>query len=210
MNRLLVVCLALSACGDSGGGVDGGGPDMAASTNPSPPTLGAQIDRIGRPGINTALTDPFDLVMGMTQDQVKDAYNAEGAETMWAAKFGKYLATNLAILDGLDRVCGNQLAAAPSDDGGTRYAALAGALADDQLYVDTSKNSCSQYLAVEANVLKQLGLSDCGGRTPTMDTIDVTYSVVVVGGLNGVDDGISQPDPKPSNTAFPFLGAPTL
>jgi hypothetical protein len=41
-----------------------------------------------------------------------------------------------------------------------------------------------------------------------MDTIDVTYSALAIGALSGVDDGIMQPDPKPSNTAFPFLGAP--
>src|SRR6185369_16750954 len=104
MNRYLMISLiAVTSlgCGDSGGGADGGGPDMAASSNPTPPTLGAQIDRMGRPAINTALTNPFDIVAGMTVDQVKDAYNAEGAEAMWASKFAKNIATNLAILDGL-------------------------------------------------------------------------------------------------------------
>jgi hypothetical protein len=203
-------------CGDSSnpGGDSGSTVDMAVSTNPPPPTLGAQIDRMGRPGVNTALTDPFDIVTGMTQDQVKDAYNAEASESNWATKFSGYIATNLAILDGLDTVCGNQIGAATGSDGGMRYTALAGALADDELYVDTAQTSCGQYLAVEANALLSLGLKDCGGRTPIMDTIDVTYTALAVGpaGLTNpamaVSDGISQPDPKPSTTAFPFLGAP--
>jgi hypothetical protein len=211
------LCLlgALNGCHDSASREGDGGADLAASPNPPPPTLGAEIDRIGRPGVNTLLTDPFDTLIGMTPDQVKDAYNAEGNEAMWAPKFANLIAANLAILDAFDSQgpqngygCGNQLGAASSNDAGTRYATLAGALADDQLYVDTAQTSCGQYLAVEADAVVAAGLKDCGGRTPTMDTIDVTYSALASGTLTGVTDGIFQPDPKPSNTSFPFLGPP--
>src|SRR5205823_12683166 len=34
-------------------------PDLSASGFPTAPTIGAQLDRMGRPAINTALTDPF-------------------------------------------------------------------------------------------------------------------------------------------------------
>jgi hypothetical protein len=212
---LFLAPLCLAGCGGSTTAEGDGGADLSASQNPPPPQLGAEIDRVGRPAVNTALTDPFDTLIGMTPDQIKDAYNAEDDEAKWAAKFTQLIAANLAIFDGLDSHgpangygCGNQLGAASGNDGGTRYAALAGALADDELYLDTTQTSCGQYLAVEANTLLSLGLKDCGGRTPTMDAIDVTYSALAQGALTGMTDGVAQPDPRPSNTVFPFLGPP--
>ena len=55
---------------------------------------GAALDTL-----NTALTDPFDIVSGMTSNQVKDAYNAIGDPSAWASQFKGKIATNLAILD---------------------------------------------------------------------------------------------------------------
>jgi hypothetical protein len=197
---------AASACGDD----NNGDMDMSVATTPTKPTLGAQIDRMGRPGVNTALTNPFDTVMGSTVDGVKEAYNEESNDAMWGTKFAGYIAGNLAILDGLDTVCGNQFgaAAAGGDGGGNPYTLMGGALADDQVYVDTGKSTCGQYLAVEINAVAMAGLNDCGGRTPTMDTIDTTYSALAAGVLTGVGDGITQPTPAPNSTTFPFLGAP--
>jgi hypothetical protein len=211
----VVAVAALSCSDDAGRNGDGGAAaDMAAPTVPALPTLGAEIDRMGRAAINTALTDPFDLVSGQTPDQVKDAYNAESDPTKWVSKFAGPIGANLALLDGLDGECGNQIGAALSNDAGTRYATLASTLADDAIYLDTTQTTCAQYLAVEAGALLGLGLKDCGGRTPTMDVIDVTLTALIVGaaGLTApsmaVTDGVSQPDPKPTNTMFPFLAAP--
>jgi hypothetical protein len=212
--------------GTGTGGTAGGGTGGAAGGNPdggtpAPPMLGQQIDRLGRPGVNTALTDPFDIVAGKSKDQVKDDYNAEANPAMWSPKFKGYIVTNLAILDALDsrgggspfEGCGNQLAAGPATDGGgaTRYDALAGVLADDRLYLNTQVSdagtlTCGQYLAVEANATNIVPNNDCGGRTLKYDVIDTTYSVLAAGALMGVSDGVG-PDGKPTAT-FPFLAAP--
>src|SRR5262249_60106881 len=116
-----------------------------------------------------------------------DNYNAANDPSQWVAKFSSLIAANLAILDSLDGVCGNQLLAGPAPVPG-RYKVLADILADDQLYVNTASGTCNQYLAVEANAIG-IANTDCGGRTPLENTIDITYSVVAGGGLTRVTNG---------------------
>ena len=86
--------------------------------------------------------------------------------------------------------------------------------------VNTAGAACTTYLAVEASALGVTN-SDCGGRTPTYDTIDITYSALAsaaavtktgclssVPGACGVTDGVnSDPDSVPTNNTFPFLAA---
>jgi hypothetical protein len=196
--------------GMSGGEAGAGG---AGPTTPAPPTLGAQIDRMGRPGVNTALTDPFDIVTDKTEDAVKDAYNAESDPTKWAGEFEAYIKTSLAILDALDTTstvngCGTQLAYGAATTG--KYDALAGVLVDDRLYLNTKVPTggilnCTQYLGVEANFVGVTN-SDCGGRALSYDVIDTTYSVLAVGATTGVTDGIASD--STFSTTFPFLAAP--
>ncbi|MEA2747698.1 MAG: hypothetical protein QOI41_1841, partial [Myxococcales bacterium] len=91
------------------------GPMMEAGPmNPAPPTLGAQIDRLGRPAINTALTATFETDAGV-KGAKKDAYNQDNAQAGWNPKYIPEQAGNLAIFDALDAVCGNQFLA---QDGG--------------------------------------------------------------------------------------------
>lgn len=184
------------------------------NNNPPPPKPAlktTQIDRMGRAGVNTALTDPFDVpstVGGMTEDQAKDAYNALADSSTWAGQFKSQIAFNLAILDSLDQNCGNQLLAGASATAG-RYDTLAGALADDRLYVRTDKTSCTVYLAAEANATGVIPNDDCGGRTPLYNTIDVTYSLLAIGAPSGVTNGFTQDAEQKANaTTFPFLGSP--
>jgi hypothetical protein len=170
-----------------------------------------QIDRMGRAGVNTALTNPFfrESVPAeeLAHEAILDAYNAASNPDQWATLFSSEIAANLAILDSLDTVCGNQLLAGPSPVAG-RYDALPGILADDQLYVNASSGSCAQYLAVEANAVG-ITNNDCGGRTPLEDTIDTTYSVLAAGALSGVTDGVPvDGDGTASLTNFPFLDQP--
>jgi hypothetical protein len=216
---MVLVAPLAGGCDDDDKPADlGNTPDMTANTmNPAAPALGAQIDRMGRPGINTALTDPFDIssynlgpFMNKTKDGLQDSYNANAAQSSWAGTHVPQIQFNLAVLDSLDDVCGNQAAAsAAMADAGTRYAPLAGALSDDEVYVNTASATCTQYLAVEATALLGAPLgSDCGGRTPKMDVIDVTYSALAIGALTGVTDGVSDDSPNTRNTAFPFLSAP--
>jgi hypothetical protein len=228
--KTIAVCAlmmaALYGCGNNT--PNNPSPDMA--NNPSPdmagppaaPTIGAQIDRMGRPGINTALTDPFwnEGVQTVDQHHAKqDAYNQASAPAQWATTMlgGKAVLdifkANLAVYDGADtglatmpNVCGNQ--AAFNGPLGSGYVTLATVLADDELYVDTTQTTCTQYLGAE---LKALGvnLNDCGGRTLTENVIDVTYNALVIGAVTGpVTNGVtSDGDGAPSNSTFPFLGS---
>lgn len=180
--------------------------------NPPPPPVGAvQIDRMGRAGVNTALTNPFYRESVASEDSqhklIVDDYNVASDPSQWVARYSSLMASNLAILDSLDRVCGNQVLAGPAAVPG-RYKALADILADDQLYVNTASGTCNQYLAVEANAIG-IANTDCGGRTPLENTIDITYSVVASGTLTGVTNGItSDADGTASLTFFPFLDRP--
>ncbi len=128
--------IILSHAGVAQAGACGGG-----TTTPAVPEIGAQIDRLGRGTINVAVTDPFNITQ-LGQDATRDAYNADSKESDWAANWTADLEAMLAIYDGADGTCGNQLLADMSKTDKTRYAALAGVLADDRLYLDTSKTTC--------------------------------------------------------------------
>jgi hypothetical protein len=71
-----------------------------------------QIDRMGRAGVNTALTNPFFRESVASEESqheiILDDYNAANDPSQWVARFSSLIAPNLAILDGLDRVCGNE------------------------------------------------------------------------------------------------------
>jgi hypothetical protein len=189
-----------AGCGDHGG-----------SGSNAPAISNVQIDRMGRAGVNTALTHPFFRESVASEQQAHDAdgdtYNAAADATKWPATFSAEIAANAAILDSLDTVCGNQLLAGASAVAG-RYQTLAGILADDELFVNTASGTCGQYLAVEGNAVG-ITNNDCGGRTPLEDTIDTTYSVLAIGALTGVDDGVPvDADGHASLTVFPFLDRP--
>lgn len=108
--------------------------------------------------------------------------------------------------------CGN--GALYNATAGTHYATLATVLADDELYVDTAKLTCNTYLSVEVDVIAG-SHSQCGGRTPSHDVIDSSYSLLAAGanGFTGtaftplVGDGVAV-HADVSDTTFPFLGAP--
>lgn len=206
---LLAFALGAAACG---GDDDTNNTNNTANNNntnnntmqiPTRPTLGTQIDRNGRPGVTTALVSPLadDAAKGMARDM----YNAAG-QSAWSG-FAGDIAASLAVYDSLDTVCGNQVLAG-ADAAAGRYDTLAGALADDRLYVDTSKSTCGQYLAVELNATGVIPNDDCGGRAPSYDVIDTTYSALAIGAPTGVGDGVAADDGAHSDTAFPFLAAP--
>ncbi len=179
---------------------------------PAPPTgqpvTGPQIDRMGRPAINTALIGPFlDPGLGGPRGALQDIYNGAAVPAQWQERFAGEMASNLAIYDGVDRNCGNQLLAGDNAVPG-RYGTLASVLADDQLYVNTASGTCQIYLGVEGNAVG-ITNTDCGGRTPLEDTIDVSYSVLAIGALSGVTDGVaSDADGTASLNDFPFYAPP--
>lgn len=181
-----------SSSGEGGSG--GGGAKM--------PNLGTQIDRMGRPAINTAANKTFEPDM-TAADMGKDGWNANSNPATWAMYIPEIQA-NLAILDSLDTVCGNQLAADMSKNDPSRYAMLAGVLADDRLYVNVDGAMCTTYLGVEANALGVTN-SDCGGRTLVYDVIDASYTALATGALDGsVGDNVPI-TPAAQGTTFPYL-----
>jgi hypothetical protein len=211
---------ATADTGTSDAGVD------APFVPPAPPTLGAQIDRMGRPAINTALNHTFDPTCVNTSATSscapKDAYNQDSNPANWSVPpatdggtvpgyFTQFFG-NLAIYDALDGVCGNQ--AGFGALGAPAYSALATVLSQDALFVNTGSTTCGQYLGVELNALGVTN-TDCGGRTPSENTIDVTYSLL--SGAFSVSDagvpsfpvtnGITAPASAPSST-FPYFATP--
>lgn len=141
-----------------------------------------QIDRMGRPAINTALID----VLASTGK--KDQYNRAVDPATWPGLFQTEMQNNLAALDTLDGVTGNTL---------LPPATAAAVLVDDWLRIDTSKPQCDAYLAVE------LGLNQCGGRTLARDVIDDSLGAIVG---PGVSDNVG--NDSTFLTVFPFLGVP--
>ena len=184
--------------------VNNGDTGTDAGSNPPPPALKTQVDRMGRPTINTALNHVFDTTSG--QGPAKDAYNADSNASSWGtnATYISQFETNLAIFDALDTVCGNQLGYSQT----THYQTLATALADDRLYVDTSQSTCAHYLGVELHALGILTTADCGGRKMTYTPVWDTYTAVS-GATSQVTDGLSGPVASKTNgTTFPYLAAP--
>ncbi|MFO0588019.1 MAG: DUF4331 family protein [Polyangiaceae bacterium] len=188
----------------TGGSTGGSGGTTTTTMMPKPPTLGAQIDRMGRPAINTALDHTFDTD-ATAKDTAKDAWNANSDASTWAT-YVPEVEKNLAILDSLDTVCGNQLLADKNKNDASRYAGLAGVLADDRLFVNTAGSACTQYLAVEGNAIG-LANNDCGGRRLSYDVIETSYSALAAGMLTGIDDKIAISDAAKGET-FPYLAAP--
>jgi hypothetical protein len=169
---------------------------------PAPPSLGSAIDRAGRPAILTALVSTFEAAP--VRNAARDAYNGAPQDN-WA-NFKDDIRGNLALYDGLDGQCGNQILADISLSGPDRYNTLADVLTDDRLYVNSTSNSCAQYLGVELDVTNLAANEDCGGRTPTEDVIDVSYTALVrsINGL-AITDGVFRDNVVQSIETFPFL-----
>jgi hypothetical protein len=213
---LLLLATAASGCGDDNNttpGTDLGMPDQGMETprgRANPPTLGDQIDRMGRPAISTATVGTF-MPNGAPRDNLKDSYNANSNPSTWAAMYQAGIADMIAIYDGADTVCGNQLGAMGGTSA-TTYDFLAGVLVDDRLVIDSGTGVCTDYLGYEAEVLGVLGEGDeggCGGRTPLYDVIDRSYSVLINGSLGDLGDAIDADSVTThSTTTFPFLAAP--
>lgn len=238
MRKTLALPAAMTlalGCGDNRPGFDGeihhdgGNPDAAKF--PSPPALGAQIDRMGRPLITTALIAAF-TPAGATKTAVRDAYNHARDAAAWLATTLRTGVTveaeieaDLAVWDALDTGltltgagCGNALHY-NADPGPDSYKFAADVLADDELYIDTSKSACTVYFALELEKVSggNLPHATCGGRMPSRNVVDATFSMLAAG-TAGLDGPANDFAPKihgsltahtdVKDSTFPFLGAP--
>ncbi len=145
--------------------------------------LAGQIDRNGRPGINTVLIDL------LANTGKKDQYNRAVDPASWAGLFQAEMQANLAALDTLDGTTGNTL---------LPPATAASVFVDDRLVINVARPQCDAYLAIETN-----NATFCGGRTLARDVIDDTLGAVVGPGVrdNVANDSVILAD-------FPFLGVP--
>ena len=232
----VIAALGAASCGGDNAVSDASydGPEVDAQGFPPVPTLGAPIDRMGRPAINMVLNSLFEP--NATKKAAKrDAYNHALDPDVWATttldgtavpavKIVGEFSAYLGILDAVDTGhpdvpgtattgCGN-LPAYTTPPSPTSYGALAGILADDQLYIDTARSQCDRYLALELNAALQIPYTSCGGRTLSHDVIDSTYSLLFAGQQGfttsiaaRIGDGVSA-HTDVNNLMFPFLGAP--
>jgi hypothetical protein len=217
MKHTIIIALSLAALGALACNDDAGDDDTATEAlqpqvegalgkaNRPAPVAEARIDRAGRPAITAALISPFSPD---TRAADVDRYNASGNAN---PAFLPIIEKSLGVLDGLDRRCGNQLLAGA--DPAQRYRALARALNDDQLYVQSDREGASSsYLGVEAEAVGVIasGQGSGGGRVPGDDVIARSYSVLVAGALSGLDDGVLRDDAVHDIDVFPFLAASQL
>ena len=167
---------------------------------------GRQLDRAGRPLTGNALLGT--LAPDDVSDGLKEQYNAATPAT--AARFIPEIQKALALYDGFDGECGNQLLANREAAPSQRYRALATLLADDRLWVNSASTVCTQLFAVElANLAGQSALqNDCGGRTPNYNSVNVYRSLLVDGTTVSIDDGVEHDEREHSTAVFPFLAAP--
>ena len=175
----------------------------ATGAGDSASVTGTPVDRMGRTLTGNALIGP--LEPEAVSDRRKEQYN-RAAQRDWP-QFLPDIARTLALYDGFDGACGNAWQANRTMRPAQRYRDLAALLADDRLWIDSRKRTCVRYLAVE---LRAGGTrtTDCGGRRPDLDAVDVYRSLLVGGRESGVDDGVARDDrPQPVDT-FPFLAAP--
>jgi hypothetical protein len=164
---------------------------------------GEVIDRMGRALTGNALLGTF--APDAVGNALKERYN-RAPPHHWL-EFAPDLATNLAIYDGFDGICGNQWLAVQNSPPATRYTDLSRLLADDRLWVNAASGRCTQYLGAEFDLVGATN-DDCGGRTPEYDSVDVFRSLLVRGETSGLSDGVDRDD-APTSADFPFLSAPT-
>jgi hypothetical protein len=219
---------------DDAGAPADAAPD-AAMVIPPPPTLGMQLARRGRAAVKETMIGTF-VPDAATQAAMRDAYDRASNPADWretellpgGVTIEGELRANFAIFDAVDRDllltdrtltgCGNALRYSPPPGPATSYLGAAVIFADDQLYIDTARPACGVYLDLEIEHASagDLAHASCGGRTPSRDAIDVTYSVLAAG-LDALDrqadfaGRITDGAPVHQDiqeTTFPFLGPP--
>ena len=127
-----------------------------------------QIDRLGRPAINTALIS----------SEHKDLYNS--ASNDQGLFFAPEMADLLEVIDGLDGDLSNGLAGIFGTPCEPDFNALAEFLSSDVLLINTAIDHCTDgYLDLEIAILTESDSPTCGGRTLDQDVMDVTLQVLI-------------------------------
>lgn len=190
--------------------------DGGSSLIPGKPLADAvQYDRVGRVLVSTMMVNPFGLFKDTAYtDEYKDRYNGAVPLNGWLPFSAQpYIQASLGIWDSLDVNCGNQIGA-NTQVSATRYHKLGDLLADDRLWVDTTKTSCKVYMGVEQKFINPATPDDCGGRplveipssgvAKPFDAVDQTYNLLIGSGATVTDGVASDSDGNPGGL-FPFL-----
>jgi hypothetical protein len=184
--------------------VNRGGPVLAVWADTTVDDV--RIDRMGRPLTGNGLL----AHLGSDEEAhaYKLAYNAATPET--ADVFVPVIAKSLALYDGYDGHCGNQMMIDRTAPPAHRYTPLAKLLADDRLWVDSTSHTCTQLFGVELAALPDGARwrGDCGGRTLHVDAVNVYRSLLASGTNGSITDGVRADDQQHSDAVFPFLAAP--
>ncbi|QCX00435.1 DUF4331 domain-containing protein [Aggregatimonas sangjinii] len=195
-------------------GIDCGGTCEPCETEMMEPDFSgtyAQADHMGRPGINTVLSNAG----------IKDAHNVTIVSEMQAAFQGPFLDQAVALHAAFGVEYENNIL-------GLDATTLTSVLADDVLEV-APENVTTYFLPGEdvdedGNVLNDPAVIALTGRTPQDDVIDVSL-ILLFGGMDGIrfsgqdtdDDGNADLPRLTSDgvgltadvsTTFPYLGAP--
>jgi hypothetical protein len=186
------------------GAVNRGGPMLAvwgATVGPQ-----GQIDRAARPLTGNALLAT--LGSDAESDALKERYNRATPATSGA--FVPEIAKGVALYDGFDGRCGDDLLVDRKAPPARRYWPMATLLADDRLWLNSRSSTCTQLFAVERAALagEAAMAGDCGGRSITYDAVNVYRSLIANGTTAGIDDGVHADEKVHSIAVFPFLTAP--
>jgi hypothetical protein len=165
-----------------------------------------RLDRMARPFVGNTLLGAAPFSTDTPSGAERERYNRATPAT--SAAYVPRIRRSLALHDGLDGQCGNQLLAKRTLVG--RYDELSRVFADDRLWVNGGSRVCNQLFAVELAVLarRKAYRTDCGGRSPVYNMPDVWRSLLVSGTTDSVDSGLHQDEHAPSATQFPFLAPP--
>lgn len=233
-----VAAIALIGCGDNKGTPDGKTTDGKmpdAIVFPAAPTLGDQVDRLGRPAVNTVLNHGFDGTANA--ETAKKAYNEQSQKTDWLslANIGQFMG-NLGIIDVLDTFCGSgkcdagETMATCPEDCTTAAAGTGNGCGNQALYnfnggTGPMEDSYQVLATILANDELFLDSSialchgylaveaailigptgTCGGRAPDYDVIDSSYSMLAMG-VAGFDTSLN---PKIKDGAEPHTDITT-
>ena len=186
-------------------GTDGGGTDAPISETGADTSLPlGQIDRMGRPAINTALNDKT----------LKDPWNQAATYsfsplgsggTMFDTSFDQHLK--------LFNSLGPPVPSFKWTDGGAAEHPLVQPLKFDVIIVNPNAlYDANGFLRIEDAVLgvnagPAGGGSSSGGRPLNEDVVDKVFSYLVIKQFQGVCDGVNQAT-KPATLVWPYMAAP--
>lgn len=167
-----------------------------------------QLDRMGRPFLGNTLLGSAPFSTDEASGAERERFNLANPKT--GGPFVARIEKSLALHDGLNGQCGDQLLAAKDVDQSIRYRQLARVFVDDRLWVNSASRVCTRFFAVELANLdgRKAAALDCGGRSPVYDTPNVWRSLLVDGSVDSVTDGLHADEQAPSDCAFPFLAPP--